>query len=168
MTESQPAEAATEEQRKPRTAAVEVASKAPANANAVKAPKAEERSGLRSQGAVDVAPAQKPPYVRAYNKAPNLDRPFDAVDMDEKADKDDPIPLVTGPVIKPTEPERTKMPADTPPAPPTPLQKPDNLTDTEPRMNAPDPTEKEAQDVEKVAPSKTKDAEATDSAEGST
>lgn len=167
MTEPQPAEAANEEERKRRRANVESASKAPANKNELKAQKDEARSGLRSQGEVDIVPADKPAFVRVYNKAPNLERRFDAVDMDEKTDKDDPIPPVTGPVIKPTEAEKTKMPADEPPATPAPQPKPGQRSDTGPGKSAPDATEKEAKDVEKVTPSKAKDAEATDSDEES-
>lgn len=168
MTEPQTTEAATEEERKRRTIEAEPASKAPANANALKAPKEEGRSGLRSQGSVDVVAADKPAFVRAYNKAPNLDRPFDAVDMDEKAEAKGSTPLVTGPVVKPTEGERTKMPADDPPAPPTPLRKPAELKDaTQDKALAEPIKKKEATDVEETAAAETEDAESTDSDEES-
>lgn len=168
MTEPQPTNAANEQERKRRTAEVATASEPPPNTNASKAKKEEARSGLRSQGAVDIAPSDKPPFVRAYNKAPNLDRPFDAVDMDEKAEDEKPTPLVTGPVIKPTEAERTRMPADEPPAPPTPIRKPPELKDAEQGKSAPETMEKKkAKDVETPSPAKADDAESTDSDEES-
>lgn len=174
MIEQEPVNEANEEEQKRRAAGAESVHEAPEDANASRAPKEEARSGLRSQGVVDTVAAKKPAFARAYNKAPKLERPFEAVDMDEKADtvdavekvdKEDSLPLVTGPVIKPTEDERTRMPADEPPAAPTPPGEPEQLKEAEPIKAAPDAKKMEAENLETPIPPKTKGAEGTESDE---